>query len=86
LLTIPETIARELGLPRNSVIAVVDLLDAGNTIPFVARYRKEATGNLDEVQLRQVQMRLDYLRKLAERRAIVKEEITSQCKLTEELS
>ncbi len=86
MLTIPETIARELGLPRNSVIAVVDLLDAGNTIPFVARYRKEATGNLDEVQLRQVQMRLDYLRKLAERRAIVKEEITSQGKLTEELS
>ena len=86
LLTIPEIIARELALPRHSVNAAVDLFDAGNTIPFVARYRKEATGNLDEVQLRQVQMRLDYLRKLAERRERVKEEIASQGKLTEELT
>jgi len=86
LLTIPEIIARELSLPRISIDAAVDLLDAGNTIPFVARYRKEATGNLDEVQLRQVQMRLEYLRKLAERRESVKEEIASQGKLTEELS
>lgn len=84
--TIPEIIARELALPQHSVTAAVDLFDAGNTIPFVARYRKEATGNLDEVQLRQVQMRLDYLRKLAERRDRVKEEIASQEKLTEELS
>jgi len=82
LLTIPEIIARELSLPRISIDAAVDLLDAGNTIPFVARYRKEATGNLDEVQLRQVQMRLEYLRKLAERRESVKEEIASQGKLT----
>jgi protein Tex len=79
-------IAKELGLPLHSVTATVDLLDGGNTIPFIARYRKEATGNLDEVQLRQVQARLEYLRKLAERRAAIVEEITSQGKLTEELS
>ncbi len=79
-------LARELGLPLHSVAATVDLLDGGNTIPFIARDRKEATGNLDEVQIRQVQTRLEYLRKLAERRAAVKEEIASQGKLTDELS
>jgi uncharacterized protein len=79
-------IAKELGLPLHSVTATVELLDGGNTIPFIARYRKEATGNLDEVQIRDVQTRLEYLRKLAERRAAVKEEISSQGKLTDELS
>ncbi len=78
--------ARELGLPLHSVTATVGLLDDGNTIPFIARYRKEATGNLDEVQLRDVQARLEYLRKLAERQAAVLEEITSQGKLTDELA
>lgn len=86
MLTIPEIIARELVLPQHSVSAAVDLFDAGNTIPFIARYRKEATSNLDEVQLRQVQTRLEYLRKLAERRKAVKDEIESQGKLTGELS
>lgn len=86
LLTISEIIARELALPSHSISAAVDLFDGGNSIPFVARYRKEATGNLDEVQLRQVQSRLEYLRKLAERREAVKEEIASQGKLTEELT
>ena len=86
LLTIPEIIARELSLPQYAVNTVIDLFDSGNTIPFVARYRKEATGNLDEVQLRQVQLRLEYLRKLAERREAVKEEIASQGKLTDELA
>ncbi len=86
LLTIPEIIAGELTLPAHSVGATIALFDAGNTIPFVARYRKEATGNLDEVQLRQVQSRLEYLRKLVDRREAVKEEIASQGKLTDELS
>lgn len=85
-MTLSPIIAKELGLPLHSVVATVELLDGGNTIPFIARYRKEATGNLDEVQLRQVQARLEYLRKLAERRAAIVEEITSQGKLTEELS
>jgi protein Tex len=78
-------IAKELSLPASSVIATADLLDGGNTVPFIARYRKEVTGNLDEVQIRDVQSRLEYLRKLGERRAAVKEEITSQGKLTGEL-
>ena len=83
---IPEIIARELILPHRSVTVAVELLDAGNTIPFIARYRKEATGNLDEVQLRLVQTRLEYLRKLAERCAAIKEEIASQDKLTDDLA
>jgi uncharacterized protein len=80
------TIAKELRLPLHSVSATVELLDGGNTVPFIARYRKEATGNLDEVQIRDIQARLEYLRKLADRRAAIKEEITSQGKLTDELA
>ncbi len=79
-------IAKELGLSAHSVGATVELLDGGNTIPFIARYRKEATGGLDEVQLRQVEARLAYLRKLAERREAIATEITSQGKLTDELA
>jgi len=84
--TIPQLIAAELKLPPAQVSAAVGLLDDGNTIPFIARYRKEATGGLDEVQLRAVQERLAYLRKLAERRAAIKEEIAGQGKLTDELA
>lgn len=84
--TIPQLIAAELKLPLAQVAAAVGLLDDGNTIPFIARYRKEATGGLDEVQLRAVQERLAYLRKLAERRAAIKEEIAGQGKLTDELA
>jgi uncharacterized protein len=67
-------------------MAAVTLLDDGNTIPFIARYRKEVTGGLDEVQLRAIQERLEYLRKLAERRDAIRGEIASQGKLTDELS
>jgi protein Tex len=79
------TIAQELGLQSYQVVGAVELLDAGNTIPFIARYRKEATGGLDEVQLRLVEARLGYLRNLSERKQAVLASIEEQGKLTEEL-
>ncbi len=78
-------IARELGLQPYQVAGAVELLDAGNTIPFIARDRKEATGGLDEVQLRLVEARLGYLRNLAERKQAVLASIEEQGKLTDEL-
>jgi uncharacterized protein len=84
--SIGQAIAGELGIPAAQIVAVIALLDDGNTIPFIARYRKEATGGLDEVQLRRIQDRLDYLRKLAERKETVYAEIGSQGKLTPELA
>jgi uncharacterized protein len=80
------TIAGELGLGRTQVAATVVLFDEGNTIPFVARYRKEVTGGLDEEQLRQVEARLGYLRRLAERKSTVLNSIEEQGKLTPELA
>ncbi len=79
------TIAQELRLRVDQVAGAVELLDAGNTIPFIARYRKEATGGLDEVQLRLVEARLGYLRNLHERKQAVLASIDEQGKLTEEL-
>jgi uncharacterized protein len=79
-------IAGELSLARAQVAATVALFDEGNTIPFVARYRKEVTGGLDEEQLRQVEARLDYLRRLAERKETVLRSIDDQGKLTPELA
>lgn len=79
------TIARELKLPPHHVAAAISLFDDGNTIPFIARYRKEATGGLDEVQLRTIQQRLEYLRKLADRKTTVCNTIAEQGKLTPEL-
>jgi protein Tex len=86
VLSIPDAIAKELALPARQVSAAVGLLDEGNTIPFIARYRKEVTGGLDEVQLRRIETRLEYLRKLAERKDAVRSEIESQGKLTPELA
>ncbi len=83
---INELIATELKIPVSQVAATVALLDDGNTIPFIARYRKEVTGGLDEVQIRDIQTRLGYLRKLVERRGAMKTEIASQGKLTDELA
>jgi protein Tex len=80
------TIAEELGLARTQVMATVALFDEGNTIPFVARYRKEVTGELDEEQLRQIETRLGYLRRLAERKQTVLKSIEEQGKLTPELA
>ena len=61
-------IAEELTLPRANVLAVAQLLDDGGTVPFIARYRKEATGGLDEVQIRAIQDRREYLQELQRRR------------------
>ena len=80
-----STIATELKLRPHQVAAAVALLDDGATMPFIARYRKEATGGLDEEQLRQIEIRLDYLRKLETRKAAVRAEIESQGKLTPDL-
>jgi uncharacterized protein len=80
------TIGRELGLARGQVASTVALFDEGNTIPFVARYRKEATGGLDEEQLRQIQARMGYLRRLAERKEAVLKSVDEQGKLTPQLA
>jgi protein Tex len=78
-------IANEIKVKDEQVRAAVDLLDGGATVPFVARYRKEATGGLDDIQLRELEYRLGYLRELAERRDAVLQSIDSQGKLTPEL-
>ncbi len=84
-MTYAETIAKQLGLRANQVAAAIELFDEGNTIPFVARYRKEATGTLDEEQLRQIETALERARALDERRATVLDSIEEQGKLTDEL-
>lgn len=78
-------LAKELSLPLIQVSATVSLLEEGNTIPFIARYRKEVTGNLDEVQIRTIEERLIYLKELEERRSTILNSIESQNKLTDEL-
>src|SRR5262245_13003869 len=78
-------IADELALPVSGVRAVCRLLEEGATVPFIARYRKEATGSLDEVQIRAIEERRSYLLELEERRKTVLESIASQGKLTPEL-
>src|SRR6202166_4350795 len=78
-------IAQTLNLPMRGLVAVIELLDDGGTVPFIARYRKEATGNLDEVQIRDIEEKLAYFRDLTERRAIVLFSIAEQDKLTDEL-
>lgn len=82
---IPLTIAKELGVGVHQVSAAVALLDEGATVPFIARYRKEATGNLDDTQLRSLEERLSYLRELEERRTAVLASIEEQGKLTDTL-
>jgi uncharacterized protein len=80
-----QLIGAQLGIRLNQVNATVELLDQGNTIPFIARYRKEATGGLDEEQLRQISSSLANLRSLGERRQTVLASIEEQGKLTPEL-
>jgi uncharacterized protein len=82
---IAAQIAAELGVQPWQVKAAVDLLDAGSTVPFIARYRKEATGTLDDTQLRDLEERLRYLRELEDRRRTVLEAIAAQGALTPEL-
>lgn len=82
---INSTIARELGVSESQVAATVALLDEGNTVPFIARYRKEVTGGLDDSQLRQLEERLAYLRELEERKQSILAAIEEQGKLTDDL-
>lgn len=81
---IPQ-IAAELGITASQVGKVIALLDDNSTVPFIARYRKEATGDLDEVQIRSIQERRDYLTALEDRRSTILESIESQGKLSDEL-
>lgn len=80
-----QSIANELDISLHSVEAVIQLFEAGNTIPFIARYRKEATGNLDELQIKNIQERYSYLQELEERKQTILSSIESQGKLTDEL-
>lgn len=82
---INQQISKELSLRPNQVKSAIELLDAGNTVPFIARYRKEATGEMTDVQLRDLQERLTYLRNLAQRKEDVIRLIEEQGKLTPEL-
>ncbi|MBE2896903.1 RNA-binding transcriptional accessory protein [Pasteurellaceae bacterium HPA106] len=82
---ISQTIAHELNVKPAQILAAIELFDAGNTIPFIARYRKEATGGLDDSQLRHFETRLSYLRELEERRQTILKSIDEQGKLTDEL-
>ncbi|MFJ1559344.1 Tex family protein [Streptomyces mirabilis] len=83
--SIEGRIAEELGVRERQVKAAVDLLDGGSTVPFIARYRKEATEMLDDAQLRTLEERLRYLRELEERRTAILESVREQGKLTEEV-
>lgn len=83
--TIAQIIAQELNVQEHQVTATIDLLDNGATVPFVARYRKEATGGLDDTQLRTLHTRLGYLRELNDRRQVILSSIQTQGKLTPEL-
>ena len=79
-------VARGLDFPLRQVQAVVELLDEGNTVPFITRYRKDQTGGLDEEQIREIQDRLAKMRLLADRKQTILRSIDSQGKLTEKLA
>ena len=78
-------IAQTLNLPMHGLVAVIELLDDGGTVPFIARYRKEATGNLDEVQILAIEENLAYFRDIMDRRETILASIAEQGKLTDEL-
>ena len=80
-----DKIAFELGIRPNQVKATVDLLDEGATVPFISRYRKERTGDLDEVQIMNVRDRITQLRELDKRREAILKSIEDQGKMTDEL-
>src|SRR5919197_1218264 len=83
--SIHQRIAGELGVGEQQVAAAVGLLDGGATVPFIARYRKEATGMLDDAKLRTLEDRLHYLREMEERRGAIIESVRSQGKLDDAL-
>src|SRR5580692_5295388 len=78
-------IAKSIAVPMRGLAATIELLDEGGTVPFIARYRKEATGNLDEVQIRAIEEKLLYFRELEDRKATILATIQEQGKLTDEL-
>src|SRR5690606_35670356 len=82
---IQKVLAEELGIGLKQIKTTVQLLDEGNTVPFIARYRKEMTGELDETQIRSIEERLQYLRNLETRKSEVLRLVFEQGKLTEEL-
>lgn len=82
---IARTIADEIGAQPAQARAAIALLDEGASVPFIARYRKEVTGGLDDTQLRNLETRLTYLRELEERRAVILSSIGEQGKLSDEL-
>jgi uncharacterized protein len=84
-MAIVQALARELAVPERQIMAAVALLDEGATVPFIARYRKEVTGGLDDTQLRLLEERLGYLRDLEERRSVILASIRDQERLTPEL-
>ncbi|WP_373237432.1 helix-hairpin-helix domain-containing protein, partial [Cohaesibacter celericrescens] len=85
-MSIASVIAAEIGCQLKQVIAAVELVDNGDTIPFIARYRKEVTGGLDDIQLRKLDERLIYLRDFSKRRDAVKKAIEAQGKLTKDIA
>ena len=78
-------ISQTIDIPLRGLVAVIELLDGGGTMPFIARYRKEATGNLDEVKVREIEEQLAYFRDLVSRRETILRSIEEQGKLTDEL-
>ena len=84
-ITVSQRIARELNVNPSQIDAAITLLDGGDTVPFIARYRKEVTGSLDDIQLRLLEERLIYLRELDDRRTAIIKIIDEQAKLTPEL-
>jgi protein Tex len=78
-------IANQLEVPMRGLVAVIELLDEGGTVPFISRYRKEATGNLDEVKVRSIEEKLTYFREFVDRRETILASIAEQGKLTDEL-
>ncbi|MGL4894317.1 MAG: Tex-like N-terminal domain-containing protein, partial [Shewanella sp.] len=82
---IAQIIAQELNVREQQVSATIELLDNGATVPFIARYRKEATGGLDDTELRTLYSRLGYLRELNDRRQVILSSIQAQGKLTAQL-
>src|ERR1039458_8990129 len=78
-------IAQALEIPMRGLVAAIELLDDGGTVPFIARYRKEATGNLDEVKIRGIEEKLGYFRELVMRRETILASIAEQGKLTDDL-
>jgi uncharacterized protein len=84
-LEILQHISQTIDVPLRSLVAVIELLDGGGTVPFIARYRKEATGNLDEVKVREIEEQLAYFRDLLARRDTILNSIAEQGKLSDEL-